>query len=41
MRKERKNRERNQISAIRSALFEFDDHRKEVMDFFSKAARAP
>ena len=30
--------ERNQISAIRRALFEFDDHRKEVMDFFSKAA---
>ena len=30
--------ERNQISAIRRALFEFDDHRKEVMDSFSKAA---
>lgn len=30
--------ERNQISAIRRALFEFDDHRKEVMDFFSNAA---
>jgi len=30
--------ERNQISAIRRALFEFDDHREEVMDFFSKAA---
>jgi uncharacterized alkaline shock family protein YloU len=30
--------ERNQISAIRRALFEFDDHRAEVMDFFSKAA---
>ncbi len=28
--------ERNQISAIRRALFEFDDHRDEVMDFFSK-----
>lgn len=30
--------ERNQISAIKRAIFEFDDHRKEVMDFFAKAA---
>lgn len=30
--------ERNQISAIRRAIFEFDDHRKEVMDFFAKTA---
>ncbi|NCC69564.1 MAG: hypothetical protein EOM14_15500, partial [Clostridia bacterium] len=30
--------ERNQVSAIRRALFEFDDHRKEVMNFFSNAA---
>lgn len=30
--------ERNQISAIKRALFEFDDHREEVMDFFSKVA---
>lgn len=30
--------ERNQISAIKRALFEFEDHRKEVMDFFSNAA---
>jgi len=30
--------ERNQISAIRRAIFDFDDHRKEVMDFFAKTA---
>lgn len=30
--------ERNQISAIRRAMFEFDDHRKEIMDFFAKEA---
>lgn len=30
--------ERNQISAIKRALFEFEDHRNEVMDFFSNAA---
>ena len=30
--------ERNQISAIRRALFEFDDHRKEVVSFFKKMA---
>jgi hypothetical protein len=30
--------ERNQISAIRRAMFEFDDHREEVLRFFSKAA---
>ena len=30
--------ERNQISAIKRAIFEFDDHRKEVMDFFAKTA---
>ena len=28
--------ERNQISAIKRAIFEFDDHRKEVMDFFAR-----
>lgn len=28
--------ERNQISAIRRALFEFDDHREEVVSFFIK-----
>ncbi|MDO4987659.1 MAG: Asp23/Gls24 family envelope stress response protein [Synergistes sp.] len=27
--------ERNQISAIRRALFEFDDHRQEVVDYFN------
>ncbi len=27
--------ERNQISAIRRALFEFEDHKKEVINFFS------
>jgi uncharacterized alkaline shock family protein YloU len=30
--------ERNQIKAIRRALFEYDDHRRAVMDFFKKAA---
>lgn len=30
--------ERNQIRAIRRALFEYDDHRKTVMDFFAAAA---
>lgn len=30
--------ERNQIRAIRRAMFEFDDHRKSVMDFFKSAA---
>ena len=30
--------ERNQIRAIRRALFEYDDHRKAVMDFFAAAA---
>ncbi len=30
--------ERNQISAIRRALFEFKDHRDEVMEFFAQAA---
>ena len=30
--------ERNQISAIKRAIFAFDDHRKEVMDFFAKTA---
>ncbi len=30
--------ERNQVSAIRRALFEFDDHRKEVIDYFAKAS---
>lgn len=30
--------ERNHISAIRRALFEFSDHRKEVIDFFTNAA---
>jgi len=30
--------ERNQIRAIRRALFEYDDHRKSVMDFFESAA---
>lgn len=30
--------ERNQIRAIRRALFEYDDHRKTVMDFFASAA---
>ena len=29
--------ERNQVSAIRRALFQYDDHRKEVFDFFKKA----
>jgi uncharacterized alkaline shock family protein YloU len=29
--------ERNQIRAIRRAMFEFDDHRKSVMDFFRKS----
>jgi uncharacterized alkaline shock family protein YloU len=30
--------ERNQIRAIRRALFEYDDHRRAVMDFFKSAA---
>ena len=30
--------ERNQVSAIRRAIFEFDDHRQEVMSFFMEAA---
>ncbi|MEG1799580.1 MAG: hypothetical protein RR214_05285, partial [Synergistaceae bacterium] len=30
--------ERNQVSAIRRAIFEFDDHRKEVMSFFMEVA---
>ncbi len=30
--------ERNQISAIRRALFEFDDHRDMLADFFSKSS---
>ena len=30
--------ERNQIKAIRRAMFEFDDHRRSVTDFFTKAA---
>lgn len=30
--------ERNQVSAIRRAIFEFDDHRKEVISFFTEAA---
>jgi hypothetical protein len=30
--------ERNQIRAIRRALFEYDDHRAEVMNFFKSAA---
>ncbi len=30
--------ERNQVSAIRRALFEFDDHRNEVIAFFVKTA---
>ena len=30
--------ERNQIKAIRRAMFEFDDHRRAVTDFFAKAA---
>ena len=30
--------ERNQVSAIRRALFEYSDHKKEVMDFFEKAS---
>ena len=30
--------ERNQVSAIRRALFEFDDHRNEVVAFFAKTA---
>lgn len=29
--------ERNQVSAIRRAMFEFDDHRREVQDFFESA----
>ena len=29
--------ERNQVSAIRRAIFEFDDHRKEVIDYFRSA----
>lgn len=29
--------ERNQVSAIRRAMFEFSDHRKEVQDFFDSA----
>lgn len=32
--------ERNQVSAIRRALFEFEDHRREVISFFSSAAPA-
>ena len=28
--------ERNQISAIRRALFEFDDHRREVVEFHKR-----
>lgn len=32
--------ERNQVSAIRRALFEFDDHRKEVTDYFRSEAPA-
>lgn len=32
--------ERNQVSAIRRAMFEFDDHRKEVQDFFEKVGAA-
>ena len=30
--------ERNQVSAIRRAIFEFDEHRKEVIDYFRSAA---
>ncbi|MDR3322194.1 MAG: Asp23/Gls24 family envelope stress response protein [Synergistaceae bacterium] len=30
--------ERNQIRAIRRAMFEYDDHRQSVMDFFRRAA---
>lgn len=30
--------ERNQISAIRRALFEFDDHRREVVSYFKSVA---
>ena len=30
--------ERNQVRAIRRAMFEFDDHRASVMDFFKRAA---
>ena len=30
--------ERNQISAIRRALFEFDDHRREVVAYFRSVA---
>ena len=32
--------ERNQVSAIRRALFQFEDHRREVISFFSSAAPA-
>lgn len=32
--------ERNQVSAIRRAMFEFDDHRREVQEFFEKAETA-
>lgn len=32
--------ERNQVSAIRRAMFEFDDHRKEVQDFFESTGPA-
>lgn len=30
--------ERNQIRAIRRAMFEYEDHRKSVLDFFERAA---
>lgn len=30
--------EKNHVSAIKRAIFEFDDHRKEVIDFFTDAA---
>lgn len=30
--------EKNQISAIRRAMFEYNDHRKEAMDFFASVA---
>lgn len=32
--------ERNQVSAIRRAMFEFDEHRREVQNFFDKAGPA-
>lgn len=32
--------ERNQVSAIRRAMFEFDDHRREVQGFFEGAGKA-